>query len=115
MNKFQEDRKVQIFLGGIKSAGVGITLTAASNVIFLDYSWNPADHQQAQDRVHRPGQEASNINIYQLQAINTIDEDLKEILDHKQGIFDQVIDGKVGSQVASDAMASAVKRVLKDY
>ena len=115
VNKFQEDRKVQIFLGGIKSAGVGITLTAASNVIFLDYSWNPADHQQAQDRVHRPGQEASNINIYQLQAINTIDEDLKEILDHKQGIFDQVIDGKVGSQVASDAMASAVKRVLKDY
>ena len=94
---------------------MGITLTAASNVIFLDYSWNPADHQQAQDRVHRPGQKASSINIYQLSAINTIDEDLKEILDYKQGIFDEVIDGKTGTSVASVVMESAVQRVLKDF
>lgn len=115
VNAFQTDKNVKVFLGGIKSAGVGITLTAASNVIFLDYSWNPADHQQAQDRVHRPGQVASAVNIYQLEAIGTIDEDLKDILEHKQGIFDQVIDGKVGETMASDAMASAVKRVLKNY
>lgn len=115
VNKFQKDPNVQVFLGGIRSAGVGITLTAASNVIFLDYSWNPADHQQAQDRVHRPGQIAESVNIYQLVAMNTIDEDLKEILDNKQDIFDQVIDGKVGESMASDAMASAVKRVLKNY
>lgn len=112
---FQEDKNVSVFLGGIKSAGVGITLTAASNVIFLDYSWNPADHQQAQDRVHRPGQVASSVNIYQLAAIGTIDEDLKEILETKQDIFDRVIDGKVIEKVSKDAMESAVQRVLRDY
>lgn len=115
VEKFQTDKSVQVFLGGIKSAGVGITLTAGSNVIFLDYSWNPADHQQAQDRVHRPGQVATNVMIYQLFAMDTIDEDLKEMLDHKQGIFDQVIDGKVAAKVETDAMGAAVKRVLKDY
>jgi len=112
---FQTDPKIPVFLGGIKSAGVGITLTAASNVIFLDYSWNPADHQQAQDRVHRPGQVANSVNIYQLSAIGTIDEDLKEILEHKQGIFDAVIDGKMGEKLAGAAMDAAVKRVLKNY
>lgn len=114
VEKFQNDPTVQVFLGGIKSAGVGITLTAASNVIFLDYSWNPADHQQAQDRVHRPGQTARNINIYQLFAMDTIDEDLKDILEHKQGIFDAVIDGKKGEAKGSEAMGNAIKRVLKD-
>jgi len=118
---FQDDKTVPIFLGGIKSAGVGITLTAASNVMFLDYSWNPADHQQAQDRVHRPGQVASSVNIYQLEAIDTIDEDLKNILERKQGIFDQVIDGAPGEKTVKqakleiDAMDAAIKRVLKDY
>lgn len=112
---FQNDSSVPVFLGGIKSAGVGITLTAASNVIFLDYSWNPADHQQAQDRVHRPGQVAESVNIYQLSALNTIDDDLKEILDNKQNVFDKVIDGKVGEKMAKNAVASAVDRILKKY
>lgn len=115
VEKFQHDDKTMIFLGGIKSAGVGITLTAASNVIFIDYSWNPADHQQAQDRVHRPGQKAQSINIYQLFAKDTIDEDLKDILDGKQDIFDKVIDGKFGKKMEKDAMKSAIKRVLTKY
>lgn len=113
---FQKNKKVSVFLGGIKSAGVGITLTAASNVIFLDYSWNPADHQQAQDRVHRPGQVAESVNIYQLEALATIDEDLKEILNKKQDIFDRVIEGKVGDEEAgADAMEMAIKRVLTTH
>lgn len=115
VEQFQSDRNTQVFLGGIKSAGVGITLTAASNVLFLDYSWNPADHQQAQDRVHRPGQVASNVNIYQLFSMGSIDEDLKDILDHKQNVFDRVIEGKTSEQKAGNAMEAAMKRVLNKY
>lgn len=115
VEKFQNDPSVPVFLGGIKSAGVGITLTAASNVIFLDYSWNPADHQQAQDRVHRPGQVAESVNIYQLFAIDTIDEDLRGILEEKQDVFDQVIEGKVAAKATKFAMDQAVKRVLSKH
>lgn len=111
VEKFQSDPHTRIFLGGIKSAGVGLTLTAATNVVFLDYGWNPADHQQAQDRAHRIGQK-SNVTIYQLSVPGTIDEDLKEILDKKQGIFDKVIDGKFGEQMATDAISAAKERVL---
>lgn len=112
---FQNDKSVKVFLGGIKSAGVGITLTAASNVIFLDYSWNPADMQQAQDRVHRIGQVASSVNIYQLEAIGTIDEDLKGLLEHKQDIFNQIIEGKVAESIAQNAVQLATNRIMNDY
>lgn len=115
VDAFQNNKDINIFLGGYKSAGVGITLTAASNFIGLDYPWNPADLQQAIDRLHRPGQKASAVNVYQLAVIDSIDEDMKDTIDHKQGIFDQVIEGKVSVSVGKDAMDSAVKRVLSNY
>lgn len=115
VESFQKNPNIKVFLGGIKSAGVGITLTEASNVVFLDYSWNPADHQQAQDRCHRPGQVAESIGIYQLFAKGTIDEDLKETLKRKQKIFDKVIEGEEIESSSSDALDAAVKRVLENY
>lgn len=93
VRKFQNDPNTKVFFGGIKSAGVGITLTAAQNVLFLDYSWNPADHQQAEDRLHRPGQEASSVNIYQLHAKGTVADKLQKVLKEKQKVFDRVIEG----------------------
>ena len=115
VKKFQEDKDVQIFLGGYKSAGTGITLTAAQSFIGLDFPWNPADLSQSIDRLHRPGQGAQSVNIYQLMAVGTIDEDMKDILETKQDIFDQVIDGKVVRDRAKDVIDSAVERILEKY
>jgi SWI/SNF-related matrix-associated actin-dependent regulator 1 of chromatin subfamily A len=112
---FQNDPSVPVFLGGIRSAGVGITLTAASNVIFLDFPWNPADYIQACDRVHRPGQIAKSVNIYQLFAMGTVDEDLRTMLEEKQQIFDQVIEGKLIEKSTSDVMEAIERRILNEY
>jgi len=95
IDKFQNDDNIKIFLGGIKSCGTGITLTAGSNVLFLDFSWTPADHLQASDRIHRIGQTAKKVIIYQMFSKGTIDEKMKAILNRKQKIIDQVIDGKI--------------------
>lgn len=112
---FQNDKNIQVFLGGYKSAGTGITLTAAQNFIGIDFPWNPADLQQSIDRLHRPGQIANTVNIYQLSAIGTIDDDMKDILDHKQGIFDQIIDGKIAMKVSENVMDTVIKRILRDH
>jgi SNF2 family DNA or RNA helicase len=56
VNDFQE-RKLQVFIGGILAAGESITLTAADTVIFLELDWVPAALRQAEDRIHRVGQE----------------------------------------------------------
>jgi SWI/SNF-related matrix-associated actin-dependent regulator 1 of chromatin subfamily A len=56
IERFQNDPVTQVFLGQIKAAGTGITLTAAHHVIFAEMSWCPADNAQAAMRVHRIGQ-----------------------------------------------------------
>ena len=112
VRKFQEDPECKIFFGGIKSGGVGVTLTKATNVIFIDYSWNPADHAQAEDRMHRPGQEAESVNIYSITGKDTIDGFMKKLLQRKQEIFDKLIEGGEQEEVGSvmDEMIEDIKR-----
>lgn len=91
VKRFQEDPNVKVFLGGIKSAGVGITLTAASNVLFLDYSWTPADHKQAEDRAHRIGSTHDSITIYQMRAKGTIDDIMFKMLAKKRDVVESLV------------------------
>jgi SWI/SNF-related matrix-associated actin-dependent regulator 1 of chromatin subfamily A len=55
VQKFQ-NKETRVFLASIKAAGVGITLTRSSYVLFVEPSWTPADLKQAEDRTHRIGQ-----------------------------------------------------------
>lgn len=112
IKSFQDDDSKKIFLGGMKSAGIGITLTAASNVLFLDYSWVPSDHEQSMDRIHRIGQTASSVNIYQLFSKNTIDEYMNEILTEKKKLFSRIIDNK---NVSGQVSLNLVDEILKVY
>jgi SWI/SNF-related matrix-associated actin-dependent regulator 1 of chromatin subfamily A len=111
INNFQNFDQTKIFFGGLKAAGVGITLTAASNVIFLDYSWVPADHKQGEDRLHRPGTKATSIGIYQLYSLNTIDDYLRDILRTKQEVFDQIIEGKTIDSPPASLMNDLINRI----
>jgi len=93
IDSFQNNNAVKVFLGGIRSAGIGITLTASSTVLFIDFPWTPAEYNQSQDRCHRVGQKNS-VLIYQIIAKDTIDSKMQELLLEKQAIFDQLFDAK---------------------
>lgn len=92
VDAFQTDPIYKLFIMNLKSGGVGITLTAASDIIILELGWNPKIMDQAIDRIHRKGQ-LEKVNAYYLLALATIEEKIAELLDKKRKIIDGVIDG----------------------
>lgn len=94
VEEFQKNDKIRLFVGNIQAAGVGLTLTAASNVAFLELPWTPGALSQATDRVHRIGQKES-VTVHYLLSAGTIEEKIAKLLDNKLKILDAVLDGKI--------------------
>lgn len=109
VDRFQNDDSVRLFLGNVKAAGVGITLTAASNVAFMELPWTPGDLVQAEDRCHRIGQ-ADNVTVWYLTALGTVDETVAAILSEKTKTLDAVLDGKDTDQ---DSILTALINSVK--
>lgn len=89
--RFMTDPSCKVLLGTIDAMGTGLTLTAATNVIFLDEPWNRAKKDQCEDRVHRIGTSKSP-NIHTLICKGTIDERINNIVQRKGKMSDIIID-----------------------
>jgi len=100
VNEFQADDTVQVAILSIMAAGVGITLTAASTVVFAELHWTPGVLVQAEDRAHRIGQQSS-VNIHYLVASGTIDDMIWKSVYHKVEVVSKLCDGRQDHLVAS--------------
>jgi SNF2 family DNA or RNA helicase len=90
VDRFQNDDSIKIFIGNVKAAGVGITLTAAEVVIFNDLSFVPSDMSQCEDRAFRIGQDKKVSCIYPIYD-NTIERTIYNIVNRKKQVIDTVM------------------------
>jgi SNF2 family DNA or RNA helicase len=90
--RFLHDPSAAVMCASLKAAGVGLTWTVASHVYHLDTWWNPQVLRQAEDRVHRIGQERTVI-VKQLIAEGTLEEAIDTLLLSKTEIFELVVEG----------------------
>ena len=109
VDAFQEEDGPRLIVCSLKAASQGITLTRASNVAFLELDWTPARHDQAEDRLHRIGQNSA-VTAWYLLAPDTIDETMAELLQRKRSLIDAVTDGQVRDE---ERLVDAVVRELR--
>jgi SNF2 family DNA or RNA helicase len=108
VERFQAERGgASLCICSLEVASHGFTLTAAASVAFLELGWTPAKHDQAEDRVHRIGQDR-HVTAWYLLAAETIDERIAALIDYKRAVVGSVTDGSVAAEVA------VVDRLLHD-
>jgi len=96
VDQFQDNEKIKVFVGNLKAAGVGLTLTSAETVIMNDLSFVPAEHAQAEDRAYRYGQK-NNVLVYYPIFENTIEGVVYDILNNKKKVIGTVMGDEVNN------------------
>jgi SWI/SNF-related matrix-associated actin-dependent regulator 1 of chromatin subfamily A len=105
----QNDPKCRIMVASLSAAGVGITLTAANNVLFMEFGWTSAVMDQAEDRTHRISQKNA-VNIYYFYGLDTIDEYVLDLINHKREVSNAIMDGAEYNPLDTD-----LDEILKNF
>ena len=110
VDQFQNNDKIKVFVGNIKSAGVGITLTEATVVIFNSFDWVPGNNEQAEDRAYRIGQD-NDVNVYYQLFEDTISTRMWEMLRNKKDIISTIMGEKT---ITEDEITALLAEQLID-
>lgn len=105
VDSFQNNPDCNLIILNYKSGGTGLTLTASSRVLFIEFPWTFSDCEQAEDRAHRNGQK-NNVNCYYFLGKNTIDKYMYDVIQTKKNIANGVTgtDDQVAESMVNLAM-----------
>lgn len=104
IQRFQTDDACRLIVCNIQSGGEGITLHAASDVLFVEFGWTPKDQDQAEDRLHRHGQRDS-VTAWYLIGEGTVDEAILRVIERKRAIADPATRGlSIAREVAKEVL-----------
>ncbi len=108
VDRFQGDETCKVFVGTIRAAGVGITLTASSTVIFGELDWVPGNVTQAEDRCHRIGQHDT-VFVRHLVLESSLDERMAQIIVDKQEVIDKALDATTEARAPEFRVADIIQ------
>lgn len=115
VNRFQTDPNCRVFIGNMKAASEGLTLTAASDVVFCELGWTPAIHEQCVGRCYGRVNDMHGATAWYLLADQTIDTDIFDLLEEKKKVVDAVTDGEdptTGGTVVVELLKRLTERGL---
>lgn len=110
---FRRNPNKKIAILNIVAGGVGLNMPEASDVLFIELPWTPAEIDQAISRAHRMGQKRV-VNVRIMVAQKTIEEKLCLLLQDKQAISDSAIDGRHGKQTTLDIFDQLEKSLIRE-
>ena len=90
VRKFNDDPSIDVLLLTTKVGGLGLNLTGADTVIFVEHDWNPMSDLQAMDRAHRLGQKKV-VNVYRLITKDTLEEKIMGLQKFKMNIASTIV------------------------
>jgi SWI/SNF-related matrix-associated actin-dependent regulator 1 of chromatin subfamily A len=111
VDRFQHDDDVRVFLANIIAGGTGLNLTAATQVVFNDLDWVPANHWQAEDRAYRLGQTRT-VNVTYVVGAATIDEFVQAVLEAKTALVRSVVEGEALADEGAGAVLDELERTV---
>ncbi|WP_085912863.1 MULTISPECIES: DEAD/DEAH box helicase [Pseudonocardia] len=114
IDAFTGDPAVSIAVCSLTAAGVGINLQVASNIVLAELSWTAAEQTQAIDRSHRIGQDQP-VTAWRIIAAQTIDARIADLIDSKEGLAAQALDGiEDDGPSSADVQLEALVALLTD-
>jgi SWI/SNF-related matrix-associated actin-dependent regulator 1 of chromatin subfamily A len=112
IDEFQNNDKVKVFIGNVKSAGVGITLTKGTVVVFNSFDWVPGNNEQAEDRAYRIGQE-NNVSVYYQLFDDTISVKMWGVLKNKKEVIATIMGEREFDE--EEIMLMMADELMEDY
>ena len=103
VDRFQKDPHCKLFIGGLRAAGEGITLTAASHEVFFEWDWTPAKMSQCEDRCHRIGQH-DNVLVELLVLARSMSATMAKRVVAKQDMCDAALDDETRRELLAEAV-----------
>lgn len=110
ISRFRSDEGPTALLATTWVAGVGLTLTEANHVVFLNEWWNPSTNDQARDRVVRIGQQRG-VQVYKFRCRGTVEEAVERVLSRKEALFEGIVDRLAESDTPD---AATVNRIVAE-
>lgn len=113
VNRFMNKEDCKLIICSLKSASVGLTLTAASDVLFVEMDWCAGNNDQAEDRCHRIGQK-NNVNIWYLIAKGTIEEHILSVIKTKRSLYQKLYNSDLNIEDSDSLLdqSSIVNEIL---
>ncbi len=102
-----------VFIAPIATAGVGLNLQRASEALFVERIWTPSGMIQAEDRLWRLGQRRPVVITY-LDAVNTVDEHVAEVMGEKQRLINAIVDDGNHGAESFQTVVEVASRIQKE-